>query len=212
MRTTFGRAPDPASRWANAGDEMTATTKTISRNARRGRRRMDALPPFNELHGVSYFDQIQNLVNLSNVVTHRPLEDSAHRSRERHRREQLVQQPDAGPESAADEIVVSVPEQINETEIGTGGGNFRRQCRAACTGIDVGDEQVDGPCMSRRDTNGRTEIGSGERVVAVALQNRDSELPQNRVLHCDKNGLDHLPLEHSAASGWPSSASETHGR
>ena len=43
---------------------------------------MDALPPFNELHGVSYFDQIQNLVNLSNVVGGRLLEDIAHRSRE----------------------------------------------------------------------------------------------------------------------------------
>src|SRR6185295_19971147 len=97
MRTTFGRAPDPASRWAAAGDEMTATTETIPRNARRGRRRMDALPPpLNELHGVSYFDQIRNLVNLSNVVGGRLLEDIAHRSREGHRREGLVRDRDAG--------------------------------------------------------------------------------------------------------------------
>src|SRR4029079_13775621 len=116
----------------------------------------------------------------------------------------------AGTESAADEIVVLVPEQVDETEIGTGGGNFRRQCRAACTGIDVGDEQVDGPCVSRRDTTGRFKIGSNESVVAVALQHRCGELPQSGVLHRDKNGLDHL--RHSAASGWPSSASEAHGR
>ena len=76
---------------------------------------MDALPPLNELHGVSYFDQIENLVNLSNVVGGRPLKSAAHRSRERHRREELVQQRDAGTESAADEIVVLVPEQVDET-------------------------------------------------------------------------------------------------